>query len=163
MAPVYTTGAGYAAAMPMTAGEAFFRRFAAAFIDNIVVGLVACPLAFTMGIFLGLASSHGSSGTASSTEAVAQALGSLLELALRFLYSGFMLSARGQTLGKMALGLRVVGPDGGNPGFFRAGLRDTLAKLLSGCVCLLGYLWMLWDPDQQTWHDKLCETRVERV
>lgn len=161
-APVYTTGAGYSAAPPMTAGDAFFRRFAAAFIDNVVVGLVACPLAFSMGLVIGLAGSHSSSG-ATGTEAVAQALGTLLELGLRFLYSGFMLSTRGQTLGKMALSLRVVGPDGGNPSFWRAGLRDTLGKTLSSCVCALGFLWMLWDPEQKTWHDKICDTRVERA
>jgi uncharacterized RDD family membrane protein YckC len=31
---------------------------------------------------------------------------------------------------------------------------------LSGIVCLLGYLWMLWDKEKQTWHDKLATTVV---
>jgi uncharacterized RDD family membrane protein YckC len=74
-----------------------------------------------------------------------------------------MLSACGQTVGKMALGLRVVGPDGGNPSFWRAALREEIGKLISAIVLCLGYLWMLWDGEQQTWHDKIAGTHVERA
>src|SRR5947199_4405895 len=76
-------------------------------------------------------------------------------------YCGGMLAVRGQTLGKMAMGLRVAGPDGGNPSFWRAALRETLGKLISGYALCLGYLWMLWDGKQQTWHDKMAQTLVE--
>jgi uncharacterized RDD family membrane protein YckC len=27
-------------------------------------------------------------------------------------------------------------------------------SIVSAIVFLLGYLWMLWDPEKQTWHDK---------
>jgi hypothetical protein len=27
----------------------------------------------------------------------------------------------------------------------------------------LGYFWMLWDEQQQTWHDKIAGTTVERA
>jgi uncharacterized RDD family membrane protein YckC len=30
-------------------------------------------------------------------------------------------------------------------------------------IFYLGYLWMLWDPQQQTWHDKLVGTTVVPV
>jgi len=35
-------------------------------------------------------------------------------------------------------------------------------SFLSG-IFLLGYLWMLWDAQQQTWHDKLANTTVVPV
>jgi uncharacterized RDD family membrane protein YckC len=78
-------------------------------------------------------------------------------------YSAGMLTWRGQTLGKMAMGIRVVGPDGQNPSYWRAALRETIGKWISQLVVYLGFLWMLWDESQQTWHDKIAGTTVERV
>jgi uncharacterized RDD family membrane protein YckC len=36
-------------------------------------------------------------------------------------------------------------------------------KLVSGVALGLGYLWMLWDPNKQTWHDKVAKTYVVKV
>ena len=60
-------------------------------------------------------------------------------------------------------GIRVVGPGGANPGYFRAAVRETIGKFVSWFACFLGFLWMLWDPQQQTWHDKICGTTVVRA
>ena len=61
----------------------------------------------------------------------------------------------GQTVGKRALGIRVFDFRGGSGpiGYPRALLR-TIVKYPSGIVLFLGYLWMLWDREKQTWHDK---------
>lgn len=72
-------------------------------------------------------------------------------------------SSRGQTPGKMALGIRVTDPEGGNPSFLRAVLREVIGKWISSLIVCLGYLWMLWDAEQQTWHDKIAGTHVERA
>ena len=32
-------------------------------------------------------------------------------------------------------------------------------SIVSAVVLLLGYLWMLWDPEKQTWHDKVGRAR----
>jgi len=37
------------------------------------------------------------------------------------------------------------------------------AKILSAIPCLLGYFWMLWDPQKQTWHDKIVGSIVVPV
>lgn len=71
--------------------------------------------------------------------------------------------ARGQTLGKRIFGLRVIdfgygGPIGTSRGFIR-----NLVRLLSWFVLALGYLWMLWDREKQTWHDKAAGTVVVPV
>jgi uncharacterized RDD family membrane protein YckC len=69
-------------------------------------------------------------------------------------YTYFEGGERGQTIGKMALSIRVIGLQDGRPiGYGRAFVRQ-LVKILSGLVILIGYLWMLWDKEKQTWHDK---------
>ena len=70
---------------------------------------------------------------------------------------------RGQTLGKMALGIRIIDFDGGGPiGYVRATVRQ-LVKIVSALVFFLGYLWMLWDDERQTWQDKAANDVVVPV
>ena len=80
-------------------------------------------------------------------------------------YFSYFEATSGQTIGKRALGIRVVdfaGGGGEGLGFGRALIR-SLSRYLSGIPCLLGYLWMLWDGQKQTWHDKLSSTTVVRA
>ena len=51
----------------------------------------------------------------------------------------------------------------GGPIGFARGLGRTAARILSGLLCYLGYFWMLWDGERQTWHDKLATTVVVPV
>jgi uncharacterized RDD family membrane protein YckC len=68
--------------------------------------------------------------------------------------------ATGQTLGKKALGIRVIDARAGGPiGYGRAFLRYLIETIFSG-ILLLGYLWMLWDREKQTWHDKAATSVV---
>jgi len=67
----------------------------------------------------------------------------------------------GQTLGKMALGLRVVAGDGAVPAG-AAGLR-ALTSLAGAGLAGLGYLPALFDGDHRGLHDRLAGTRVVRV
>ena len=70
---------------------------------------------------------------------------------------------RGQTVGKMALGIRIIDFRAGGPiGYGRAFVRQ-LVKIFSGAAILLGYLWMLWDDERQTWHDKAARDVVVPV
>ena len=39
-------------------------------------------------------------------------------------------------------------------------LRETVGKLVSALILLLGFLWILWDKDRQGWHDKIAGTLV---
>jgi uncharacterized RDD family membrane protein YckC len=69
----------------------------------------------------------------------------------------------GQTLGKRALAIRVVDQNTGGPiGYGRGAIR-LVARYLSQLPCYLGYLWMLWDKEKQTWHDKLSTSVVVPV
>lgn len=72
-------------------------------------------------------------------------------------------SPSGQTLGKRAMSIRVIAFDtGGQLDYGRAAIR-YFARILSTIPCLLGYFWMLWDKERQTWHDKLSTSVVVPV
>ena len=78
--------------------------------------------------------------------------------ALYFAY--FEGSPSGQTVGKKAVSIRVVDYNTGGPLGFGRGLIRWVARIPSQLVCYLGYFWMLWDREKQTWHDKLATTVV---
>ena len=72
-------------------------------------------------------------------------------------------STSGQTLGKRAVRIRVVDFETGATITYTRAFARNVGRWLSGIVVGLGYLWMLWDADQQTWHDKIASTTVVRV
>ena len=63
------------------------------------------------------------------------------------------------TLGKRALGLKVM-----TERYDRLTVGDAiiryLSKYLSTFIFLLGYIWIIFDPKKQGWHDKLASTYV---
>jgi uncharacterized RDD family membrane protein YckC len=66
----------------------------------------------------------------------------------------------GATPGKRMLGLVIVDAGtGGRPPLPRLLLR-YVGYLLSALPLFLGFLWALWDPRRQGWHDKLAQTVV---
>ena len=93
----------------------------------------------------------------------AAALG-LVGLAVVFVLYVRALARTGQTWGRRIVGVKVVGERDGQPlGYGRAIGRLAFAGFISGQICYLGYLWMLWDAKQQTWHDKVVGSTVVRV
>jgi uncharacterized RDD family membrane protein YckC len=94
----------------------------------------------------------------------AAALLGLVALAGGLLYHTFMIGGTGQTLGKKAVGVRVVDASSGAPiGNGRALGRYLFAAFISGNLCALGYLWALWDQRKQTWHDKVVSSVVVKA
>jgi uncharacterized RDD family membrane protein YckC len=120
----------------------FGRRLVALIVDGIVIGVVE---GIALAIF-GTGAGYGIS-----------TLFGLLYVAL--LEGG----PRGQTLGKMALGIRVIDFNTGGPIGYARGFLRYIGKLISAIACFLGYLWMLWDKEKQTWHDKIATTVVVPV
>ncbi|MFI1987705.1 RDD family protein [Actinoplanes sp. NPDC020271] len=72
----------------------------------------------------------------------------------------FQAGKTGQSWGKKALGLRLVDASTSQPiGAGKAFLRD-LAHIADGAICLIGYLFPLWDAKKQTLADKIVSTVV---
>lgn len=74
-------------------------------------------------------------------------------------YSTFLVGRYGATLGKMALGLRIVRPDGARVGYGRAFVRP-LAEMISGLLLYVGYFMAAFDGERRALHDRMCDTRV---
>ena len=116
----------------------FWRRFGAVLIDGIMLGLIT-------GILIELTKGGG------------YALGFIVAVAY---YTYFEGGPRGQTLGKRALGIRVIDFDtGASIGYSRAAIR-YVTSILSALIIYIGYLWMLWDREKQCWHDKTANSVV---
>ncbi|GAA1931918.1 RDD family protein [Streptomyces sodiiphilus] len=132
------------------------RRFVARVIDALVVGVPVILVLWPM---------MGGYGEATDARSYVQQAVLLL---LYFLYEGVMFTARGQTLGKMAMGLRVAMLDNGavprgNAGWFRSAVYALV--LLVPCIGLLFWLFNVlsctWDrPYRQCVHDKAAKTVV---
>lgn len=79
------------------------------------------------------------------------------------LYQWLMIGRWGQTLGKMAVGIRVVrGEDADRVSYLRS-LGRAASVWLMGILLLplfLAYLWPLWDRRNQTIYDKMAGTIV---
>lgn len=64
------------------------------------------------------------------------------------------------TLGKRLIKIKITSSSGEEPTITQIILRETIGKMISGSFLSLGYLWALWDPNKQTWHDKIAGTLV---
>lgn len=135
---------GVPVAPPAVAAEyaGFWIRFGATIIDAIAVGVVSALFSFQAFRFM--------------------ALGGIF-LPVLLLYHWLFTGLRGQTLGKMALRIKVVNAEGNKPGLGYAALREILGKLISTIAVCVGFLWIVWDREKQSWHDKIASTYVVRA
>jgi uncharacterized RDD family membrane protein YckC len=80
---------------------------------------------------------------------------------LLFVLNFVVLAGReGQSAGMRILGIRIARIDGRPFTTKDAAVRHLVGYPLSVAAFFLGFLWMLWDPRQQGWHDKLARTIV---
>jgi uncharacterized RDD family membrane protein YckC len=133
------------------------RRAGGWFVD-LLVYLVAFIATFVVAI-----------ATEDSDAGEGSAIAGLLMFVVWFLgpslYAWLMVGAWGQTLGKMAVGIKVVqSSDAGRVSYVRALGRAASTWLLSLLFfpILLAYLWPLWDRRNQTLYDKMAGTIVVR-
>jgi uncharacterized RDD family membrane protein YckC len=133
----------------------FWIRFAAKFIDGIIVGLVTMPLSFAI---------NGLPGSRPPGEAIFRSLMiTPITVALTCAYYTFFVGKFGATPGKMATSLVVVNPDGSKVSYAKALGRYFAAEFISGCFTLcIGYFMIGWDPEKRGLHDRICSTRVIR-
>ena len=141
------------------------KRLLARIIDGILLGVVLVALAVPLGVFSAL-SDVGSSTTGGTVrfganlgfQAVAVLLGAAYEIGL--------IGARGATIGKQLVGIKVIDIEtGAVPGFGPAALRwliPTVGSFFCGIGELLVYVSPFFDSSgrQQGWHDKVAKTQV---
>jgi uncharacterized RDD family membrane protein YckC len=134
---------GDVAITPRFAG--FWRRLVALFIDSIILGIIGGVLyavinSLNLGIYTYL----------------------ILNVFIGLVY--FLWGwGRGQTVGCMALNIRLIDQETGSaPGYGKAVIRYIVVLLcdIIFILFIIGGLWMLWDPRKQTWWDKAAATLV---
>jgi uncharacterized RDD family membrane protein YckC len=138
-------------------------RLAARLLDTVVVGLPAVILA-TVLIAPPVEVSEDATQITYDWASVA------LVLAISGGYETFMIGWRGQTLGKIATGIRVVrSRDRGQPGYGVAGLRWAAANFLSSLpyvgwlIGIASIVLIFADNRRQMIHDKIAQTMVVRA
>jgi uncharacterized RDD family membrane protein YckC len=167
-APVHTiAGLGVppptgAAASPMGAGGPpadRVKRLVATLLDGLIFGVTAA-MAFGLGFVSG-AGFHWGVGLLSGF-----GLMSIVWLGM-LVCQCYLLAVRGQTIGKIVMGLRIVRfEDGGNPGFVKAVLLRTFLWALITAVPVVGTLigvvgiLFIFRDDQRCLHDHIAGTRV---
>ena len=159
---------------PTPAYASFWRRLGGALID----GLALAPLTFSLMAPMwrevmdqvNLAVERGTRFDA--TDLMQRSPGVILAIAVvTFAYQAVMVGMWGATVGKFAVSVRVRKADGSNASWREALLRPVLQAGVSlvslvtpiGILSPVDYLWMLWDRQKQTLHDKVASTIVVLV
>jgi uncharacterized RDD family membrane protein YckC len=132
----------------------FGIRFIGALIDSFLLGLVNQVI---VGITDGFGEVEGDFLGMRWT-------GFLISLAVGIAYTAFFLgSPSGQTVGMRVMSIRAIDAEtGGRVDYGRCVTRYVIG-IVSGLAFALGFLWALWDPRRQTWHDKAAGTIVVPV
>lgn len=113
----------------------FMIRLGAAIIDSLITGVPAAIITSFTDI---------------------PALGTLLSVVYYVMFTYI----KGQTPGKMLLGLHVVDANGFRPSLKQVFLREVIGKAIAALALLIGYLWIIWDPKKRGWHDYIGGTYV---
>ena len=121
----------------------FFPRLISLIIDGIILAVVQIVLGLVL---------------ATISPELSSALGTLIAVA----YQVYFFTSTGQTVGMKLMSIKVVNANGELLSVGQAIVRFVVA-ILSGLVLLIGYFWMLWDENKQTWHDKAAGSFVVRV
>ena len=131
------------------------RRIGAALVDFLVLGVVFAILAVLLG---------DTSASGGSAQARLGSGGTLLFVAISLLYFFVQEASGGRTLGKRALGIRVVSDAGGDASVGQVTVR-TLLRIVDTLpiLYLLGFIVALITPKSQRLGDLAGGTRVVRA
>ena len=144
----------------------WWRRAGAQVIDGLIIGIGALIVLSILG-----AAGFSVDGDGGAVAFVAALLFAVLAITVVALLYAPLLMARtnGKTLGRMAVGIRVIRADGQPMTFGFAMLREVAVKALLvgvvssftfGLASLLDVLWPLWDEENRALHDFIVNTRV---
>jgi uncharacterized RDD family membrane protein YckC len=130
----------------------FWIRFAAKFVDGLLVGLVFLAPLFYIGFRSAL------DGEPERYEALQWIL-QIGYYVAALAYNVFFIGKYAATPGKMLCKLKVVTGEGGKVTYARATGR-YFAEILSGLICNIGYIIAAFDDQKRALHDRICNTRV---
>lgn len=156
------------------------KRFLARFVDSILVGIVSAIVTAIVAPIIAPTGTGSMLGGATGAEVQwgAAVVTTIITVAINLGYFTLLESNRGQTLGKMLVGVRVLGPNGGNPTTTEAvkrniwvgasilGIVPVVGKLFGGIASLVAVISIAVGINNDTvtrkgWHDSFAGgTRV---
>jgi uncharacterized RDD family membrane protein YckC len=134
----------------------FWIRLAAYILDAIFIAIIGSIICYILAIVMVLV--IGGVDPSLSYDNIGTLAGFVTGI---IFYIGFW-SWRGQTPGKMIVGIKIVRNDGSSINIGRAFLR-LLGYVVSGLIIYVGYLMIAWDVKKQGLHDKIADTIVIKV
>jgi uncharacterized RDD family membrane protein YckC len=142
---------------PPQALAGFWPRLAAAFLDWILVGVVAAAIGQLFGVEVPSVTS--AAGDAVNFQA---APGPFVLVGLVY-FTYFHATSAGQSIGNKIMGIRVLDATTGRSLPYVRAFTRALMSSLSALAIFIGYLWMLWEPRKRTWHDIVADSLVVRT
>ncbi len=145
----------------------FWKRFGALLIDVILLGcvqwIVLTPILVSMGVvtdMTNMASGDGDPMAAMSKMMSIFSVSSMIGWVVNIIYFSFMESSKFQaTLGKMALGIKVIDLAGQKLDITKALIR-SVGKIISGMILAIGYIMAAFTEKKQGLHDMIAGTLV---
>ncbi len=131
----------------------FWIRFAAVFIDGLILAMLNMVFMLPLGFFM--SASVANRGVFFAAYAFLM----LLQYAVPAIYESWFIGKFAATPGKMACKLKVVLPDGGRVSYPRA-IGRHFAKWISYFILLIGFIMAAFDQQKRSLHDRICDTRV---
>jgi uncharacterized RDD family membrane protein YckC len=142
-------------------------RLVAAILDTIFATICLAPALFMIGAAAVSGSLTGNQGEAEAAVLLAALPLLLIGFLVVLVVQVWLLTTRGQTLGKLLLKIRIVRFDNeANPGFVRAVLLRVIVPAIISCVPLLGSVFGIVDvcfifrDDHRCIHDLIAGTKV---
>ena len=129
----------------------FWIRLGAYLIDGILLNIIGFLVAFIAGIIF-----------ASAEDDAILVLEFIVGLVISIAYYIGFWTWRGQTPGKIALGIKIIRTDGSSLSLGMSILR-YIGYIISAIILLIGYLWIAFDSRKQGIHDKIADTYVIRL
>lgn len=131
---------------PFGPATGWWQRVGATIVDGLVLIIPNLIVAFVIGASIG---------------------SRLVSVIIQVAYTTVMLSQRGQTVGNMAVGTRVVDSrTGAVPSVGKAlgrSVAPVLLLVLLVIPAIVDIFWPLWDRENQSLHDKMAGTYVIRT
>ena len=136
----------------------FWIRFAAQLIDGFVMFVVGIGIGLALGVSAFATSGLGGHGNAAVS--AAGTVANLLSWTVGIAYIVGMNTMYGATLGKMAVGIRIVRSNGSPISFGIALARHLLQSVFAVFTCGLAYIAVAVNIGKQGWHDQIVDTVV---
>jgi len=130
------------------------KRFAALFVDSLIIALPTIIAVVVLGVGAALGGK-----TAKQPSPLFNLVG-FVQVPFMIVYEGLMLGFRGQTLGKMALKVKVVRPDGTPISRGQAWGRAVTRGVFLSFLALINYLPAFFTKEKTCVHDLAARTRV---